>query len=52
MPDEGEEVDDEQAVLDGSLPYLPPKYYNAKVDVWAVGAIAYELLTGEGPLQG
>ena len=42
MPDSDEEDD----AAEDDLPYTPLPFYNEKVDVWAVGVMAYELLTG------
>lgn len=44
----------------GTLDYLPPEmadprraegYYNEKVDVWSLGVLMYEFLTGQAPFE-
>lgn len=40
------EEEEEEEFQDGELPYKPLPFYDEKVDIWAVGAIAYELIAG------
>jgi len=48
--------DDRRKTMCGTLDYLPPEMvhrqsYNHKVDVWSIGILAYEFLTGHPPFE-
>lgn len=48
--------DDKRKTMCGTLDYLPPEMvhrqsYNHKVDVWSIGILAYEFITGHPPFE-
>ena len=42
-------VQTEEGLAPTALPPAPPQGYGRSVDMWALGALAYEMLTGEAP---
>ena len=48
--------DDRRRTLCGTLDYLPPEMvdkvdYNHSVDIWCIGILTYEFLTGSPPFE-
>ena len=49
-------VEDKRKTMCGTLDYLPPEMvnrvsYNHKVDIWSIGILAFEFLTGKPPFE-